>query len=294
MKINPPPLSLTDSVPIPIAKKIWIACERVKKVIDDYKPIAVFGLFSGGHDSFSSTYIASRCEGFTAAVHINTGIGIEATRQFVRTTCAERGWPLQEYHAKENCRADGTSDPQNYEKLVMKHGFPGPGGHDMMYVRLKSRALARLERDYGATARGKNKRLILYISGCRQQESQRRMGNTALLRVMGRTIWLNPCLDWTKLDTSLCLRYAHQPRNPIVDLIHKSGECLCGAFAKPGELEELAMWPETRPAYDYIIALQAEVKQIHGWGWGQRPPKKSEKACKLDLSMQQLCWSCFK
>jgi len=28
-------------------------------------------------------------------------------------------------------------------------------------------------------------------------------------------------------------------RNEVVDLIHKSGECLCGAFAKPGELKRL-------------------------------------------------------
>ena len=64
--------------------------EGASKVLDQAiaacKPKAVFGLFSGGHDSLTATYVASQHSAFTAAVHINTGIGIEATREFVRKT----------------------------------------------------------------------------------------------------------------------------------------------------------------------------------------------------------------
>src|SRR4029077_14780455 len=94
-----------------------------------YKPRAVFGLFSGGHDSLTCTHIASLVPAFTAAAHINTGIGVDETRDFVRDTWRDRGWNLLEYKAAENPRADGTPDPQDYRAIVRKFGFPGPGSH---------------------------------------------------------------------------------------------------------------------------------------------------------------------
>ena len=63
------------------------------EAVSVHRPAAVFALFSGGHDSLCSTTIASRHPQFTAAVHINPGIGIEETRVFVRETCSRKGWP---------------------------------------------------------------------------------------------------------------------------------------------------------------------------------------------------------
>ena len=74
------------------------ALSTLSEAVDRFKPKSVFGLFSGGHDSLTATYIASLHPSFTAAVHINTGIGIEATRDFVRNTCANRNWKLLEYN----------------------------------------------------------------------------------------------------------------------------------------------------------------------------------------------------
>ena len=102
----------------------------------------------------------------------------------------------------------------------------------------------------------------------------------------GRRIWCAPIHDWTKLDTTDLIAHAGLSRNPVVDLIHKSGECLCGAYAKRGELEELAQWPETRPAYDRIKALEAEVKDRFPWGWEGQPGKKPKKQPGI------LCQSC--
>lgn len=104
---------------------------------------------------------------------------------------------------------------------------------------LKERQLRQLERDYKASGRKSNLRRVMYVSGARTQESTRRMGNTAEVQIDGRRIWVAPCHDWSKLDTSDYLEHFGQPRNLVVDLIHKSGECLCGAFAKKGELAEL-------------------------------------------------------
>lgn len=266
------------------------ALSRLDAAIQQHNPIAVFGLFSGGHDSFSACYVASLHQKFHSVVHINTGIGVPATRQYVVDTCIARAWSLLEYRATENVRADGKPDPQVYADIVRKYGFPGPSGHRQMYVRLKQRQLQRLERDFGANCRKKEKKRILLVSGARTQESERRMGNTEEVQIEGRRIWVAPIHDWSKLDTTNLLEYAQQPRNPVVDLIHKSGECLCGAFAKKGELAELNMWDLTRPAYDYLKNLEDEVGPKFGWGWGERPRRNNQEL----LPLGPLCWSCDK
>src|SRR4249920_2790823 len=90
----------------------------------EHRPSHVFALFSGGHDSLCSTHLASQWPEFTAAVHVNTGIGIQETRTFVRDTCREHGWPLLEYHP----------DAKTYEDLVREKGMPrGPKSHNTMY-----------------------------------------------------------------------------------------------------------------------------------------------------------------
>lgn len=275
-----------------ITKIIQTALDRLNTHYRQHSPVGLFGLFSGGHDSFSATYVASLHPAFTAAVHINTGTGVKATRDYVLDTCAKREWTLREFKATENINAKGESDPQDYRQIVLQHGFPGPAGHGMMYSRLKQRAIQLLGREVGTNCRGKQKKRMMLVSGGRSQESTRRMGHVEECQVEQNRVWVAPIHDWTKHDTSLCLELANQPRNIVVDLIHKSGECLCGAFAKSGELEELALWPQTRPAYERIKALEAEVKPIHGWGWGERPPKK--RGTITVNPPGPLCWSCGK
>ncbi len=266
---------------------IQAAVDRLVAAIETYKPVAVFGLFSGGHDSLSATYVASQVPQLTAACHINTGIGVRRMREFVRETCKTRNWPLIELKASQNTNAKGWPDPQIYREIVLKYGFPGPAGHGMMYARLKERALRRLARKYGADVR-KNRRIIL-VSGCRSQESTRRMGTVDEVQVDGRAVWVAPIHDWTKLDTTKLIEYAGLERNPVVDCIHKSGECLCGAFGKPGELDELAIWPDTQEVYHEIKALESEAKAVGvHCVWGTRPPR----ACRSKAKPGMLCWGC--
>lgn len=280
-------------------QKVSIALARIEKAIEQTNPVAVFGLFSGGHDSVTATAIGSMHSKFTAAVHINTGFGVQRTRQYVYETAKVRGWPLIEKKAIENVNAEGVPDPQVYREFVLKYGFPGAHGHGMMYARLKQRCLAWLERDYEASP----DRRVMYVSGCRSAESTRRMGNTEELQVIGRRIWVAPIHDWQSSDCSEFMEQSQIARNPVVDLIHKSGECLCGAFAEKGELAELALWPDTRPMYDEIVALEKEVRAAgFPWGWEEGPPdwfmeKKRGQEFLLDYDSdepQHLCWSCNK
>lgn len=94
-----------------ITQKVRVAVSRLNHVIATLNPKLVVGLFSGGHDSLSCNLVASKASRFDGCLHVNTGIGIEATRDFVRATCERQNWKLWEYKAIENTRADGTPDP---------------------------------------------------------------------------------------------------------------------------------------------------------------------------------------
>jgi len=73
-------------------------------------------LFSGGNDS---TVLAHMMRGrVDHAVHANTTIGVEETRQFVRDTCKNWNLNLIERVA-----------PIFYRELVIDRGFPGPAMH---------------------------------------------------------------------------------------------------------------------------------------------------------------------
>lgn len=276
-----------------IKDRIELAVSRLNRAIEELQPIAVLGLFSGGHDSFTASLVAERADQFDGIVHINTGIGVEATRQYVRDTCTRQHWPLFEYRATENTNSKGQPDPKIYEEIVRMHGFPGPYAHRMMYTSLKQRQLQKIEREFEADLSRGHTRRVLYVSGCRTEESVRRMANTEEVQIEGRRIWCAPIHDFTKLDTTEALQWADQPRNPVVDLIHKSGECLCGAYAKKGELAELGLWDITREAHSRLVKLESEIKPKFGWGWEDGPPVRRWKPTWTN-KMSSLCWSCDK
>ncbi len=80
-----------------------------------HKPVAVWAAFSGGHDSLVNTHLTSQHPAFTGVVHINTGIGIEETREFVRRVCGEFGWRLIEVYPPRI----------TYEQMCLERGMPG-------------------------------------------------------------------------------------------------------------------------------------------------------------------------
>lgn len=203
-------------------------------------------LFSGGNDSTVLAHLFR--ETATHAAHANTGIGIEATRQFVRDTCESWGLPLIEKHP-----------PTSYRDLVIEQGFPGPAMHFKMYQRLKERALRQVRRDL--VKDGRNERVI-FIAGRRRAESARR-SDIPLHEVNGSVIWTSPLALWTKPDMQTYrLMMGDVPVNRMSELVGMSGECLCGAFARPGELEMIREHsPETAAEID---TLQADVRAA-GW-----------------------------
>lgn len=241
--------------------KLAGAVQIIEDAIEQFKPSWVFALFSGGHDSLTASYVASLASQFDGCIHINTGTGIPATRQFVVDTCTERDWSLFEFKSTDNCKADWTLDPMDYEQIVLANGFPGPSQHTKMYVMLKERCLRMMERQLV----GK----IMLISGARAEESKRRMGKGCLVKDEGKRIWVNPIWDWLKSECSAVLTADNFKRNQAALRFGRSGECCCGAFAEPGELAALRF---ADPAHaDWLEDLERRVRAA-GFPWGWEDP----------------------
>jgi hypothetical protein len=101
-------------------------------------------MFSGSHDSLVAAHLAAQHPHFTACVHIDTGIGIEETQEFVRETCHREGWPLVEL----------VTLPSVYLELVLTYGFAGYGMHPRAAARIFELERRVLEAGVPAQAMG--------------------------------------------------------------------------------------------------------------------------------------------
>lgn len=242
-------------------------------------------LFSGGNDSTTLAHLFRHRS--THAIHANTTIGIEETRQYVRDTCADWGLPLIEERADDSY-ADlvlGRVKTKKGED-VWPGGFPGPGAHGLMYMRLKERALDKARHTLGIA--NSRKRAAVFVAGRRRAESKRRE-NIRLHESDGTVIWVTPLANWHKLDmTTYRLMMAGAdapvPVNRVSELLHMSGECLCGAFATPGELEEIRFWfPDVAAEIDALaerVSAEGIAAREHcTWGHGLGKPSAVGRLC---------------
>lgn len=239
-----------------VAQAHQILADAVATHAEGRQIVAVVGLFSGGGDSTALVHLLR--DQLTHAAHANTGIGIESTRQHVRDLCQLWGLPLLEKHP-----------PVSYRDLVLERGFPGPAMHFKMYTRLKERCLDQVRRDL---VRNPRRERVVFVAGRRRSESARR-AQVPIHERRGSVIWASPLVSWTALDLSRYRATHALPSCPASSLIHMSGECLCGAFARRGELDEIGDWfPEVRAE---IEALEREVRAAGHpepfcrWGHGQ-------------------------
>ncbi len=240
-------------------------------------------LFSGGNDSTFLLHLFR--DAADVAVHIDTTIGIRETRQFVDETCALFGVPLMV-----------ESAPVPYRDLVVELGFPGPSLHYIMYQRLKERAVDAVRRKLLEFPR---RELVVFLSGRRRTESHRRASVPYLSRD-GAQVWCSPVANWTKPDIATYkARFDDFPVNPVSELIHMSGECLCGAFASKGEFEQLKFFfPEMA---ELIHQLEHEVAKNDKipdyqkqWGWGSYAQNHHRARAKnsQDVKVGPLCSDC--
>lgn len=251
--------------------------EIIDRAIDEHfiaenrEVAATVVLYSGGNDSTTLAHLFRPRADYAA--HCNTGIGIEKTREFVRATCEGWNLPLIEVHPPEG---------STYEDLVIDQGFPGPGHHFKMYQRLKERGLREVRKQLVKNPR---KERVLFLAGRRREESKRRQAIPESDR-QGSIVFASPLVHWTKADLTTYRKMYDVPRNEVSDTLHMSGECLCGAFAHAGELEEIRFWfPDTAAHIDALAekvktAGHPEKKCVWGWGGGTNTkPSKSGVMC---------------
>lgn len=247
---------------------------------------AIVALFSGGNDSTTLAHLFR--DRATHAAHANTTVGIEQTREFVRSTCTEWGLPLIERMPPR------LTD--RYRALVLAHGFPGPGHHYKMFQRLKERALGSILKELVGNP---HRNRVVFLAGRRRTESKRR-ANVPELERRGSAVWISPMVNWTKLDMNTYrLMVGDVPRNAVSDLIHMSGECLCGSFASPGERVEIESWfpmafDEIRELEDLLADREDIPDYRKTWGWAAIPEllAVSKKKDRIASKVGALCSSC--
>lgn len=290
---------------------VSFARETVEEAIEEHSPIAKVVMYSGGGDSsvlldICQEYLTGPRDG---VLHINTGIGVEATREFVRARLHDLGLRLYEYMpppmpepwnhqlaAKldpallDRLRALPWADMTTYEHFVATFGFPGPAGHRLVYTRLKERALESFLRD----VKDKRGQRVLLLTGVRTKESQRRMVTSGeRVQRRGGQVWVAPINHFSNEQMHDYRERRHLPRNEVSDHLHMSGECICGAFATPGEKELLRFfYPEVAEYLDGLEKMaEAMGHRACKWGAGKLP-KALEEWKKGLPATGPMCSSC--
>lgn len=254
-----------------------MAVETVIKAKERFKPVATYALFSGGNDSTAMMLLMR--DHVDAAVHISTGIGItdkgRSALDHVRSCCERWHLPLIVLETQ----------PAVYRKIVLRDDKPNggfPGRHDITYHLLKNQRLQEFQRD-----RSKKGERILLVSGVRRSESSRRKNGVASKAIdeprgrLTRCAWANPIIGFAQAQLSEFRQKHELPQCEGAAYLHKSGECLCGAFPQPFDLAELTFWfPETGA---YIRSLEVEAKRMGKpyckWGVGHSKSKSPGPLC---------------
>ncbi len=285
LPLAPAPANL---LPPTLAEKV----EQARAILDDarkqHSPVAVFAGFSGGNDSIVAAHIMMGHWNDGVALHINTGIGVEATREHVRRVAAEQAWPFWERHAA----------PGEYEAFVRQHGFPGPQQHPRMYQRLKERVVYAVCRE--AKEGHPRSARVMFVTGIRADESRIRSGYRRVVSKVRAQVWVNPIYYFTHRDRDAYIEAYGLPRNPTSAWLGMSGECLCGAFADASERALIRRnAPEVEARLCELETLASEAGRP--WRWhDQGPPQwwTNEQRGQIALSFPNrvgpMCYGCGK
>jgi len=265
--------------------------EIVTEAIAQYKPYAKVLMFSGGGDSMTALHVCLKLGVKPDYVlHINTRTGIPETTAFVRQYVEQLGIPYIEGDAGSR-----------YENYVRRKGVFGVGtgkqsAHTFAYHLLKREVLTSA---ISANIRQRKRdRSVLLLNGARITESQNRADNFAdkPIRKDGANIWVNVIHEWDKPSCKAFCAEQKCPKNPVNELLCRSGECMCGTTQGQQARAEVAYW---FPHWGrWIDGLEAEVKQKFPWGWGESVPQgwRLEKEGQLrlfDNDFMPMCSTCI-
>jgi 3'-phosphoadenosine 5'-phosphosulfate sulfotransferase (PAPS reductase)/FAD synthetase len=259
--------------------------EIYELAVERFNPKINILMFSGGNDSLTALHVAKTLNiKINYVLHINTETGISETTQFCRSL--QDQFPYQEVSA-------GTS----YQDYVLRKGFFGRGStaHTNAYHILK----ATHYRKFVSSIRQRRRNFkVLLLNGARLQESKNRKHNLKEIfnidPAAKSNVWVNLIHDWSKID---CLDFLQDNKvklNQVTQLIHRSGECMCGTMQSLEDRKEASLWfPDWG---NWLDDLEKQVICKHPWKWGYNiPPWVSQiKNGQLPLSdnFSPMCQSC--
>lgn len=190
----------------------------IDAAVERWSPEVVYAAFSGGNDSTVMLDIVHRHGALDGVLHVNTTIGIAATRIFVRELCANWGLHL-----------DIARPRKSYNEIVAERGFFGPKDHPYAYRLLKKDAVRQWKK---TVLEPRKSTVAMLLTGMRAGESKTRIAHGSNDRLEERIAWVNPIRHFTNDDMILYReRHPDLPYNPVNRALGKSGECLCGCFS---------------------------------------------------------------
>lgn len=242
-----------------------------------------YALFSGGTDSLVATHYAMENGHAEEVIYLDTNTGIPENLEYVEGVCESFGWPLRVEEA-----------PLTLKEFVDRfEGFPGPQAHRWAYIFLKERQLERVATE----TEGKPH----FWTGVRKDESTRRRMNVPdeLTEEVDQWIWENPIAYWSDERVEAYIEYHGLPTNPVHQLIHRSGDCYCGAFASRDEelIDLQANFPEhyewLMEVEEYAIEQLGEDCERAYWGHGSASERDLQAlADEYEPREQVLCQDC--
>jgi 3'-phosphoadenosine 5'-phosphosulfate sulfotransferase (PAPS reductase)/FAD synthetase len=275
----------------------------VAEALDAHGPVCrTVCLISGGGDSKTT---AHRCiELYDELCFIDTGTALPGVREHVVEFADRIGKPLRIFdsgHAFDELvlgdrrwwawYADERQRGETPTQFVVRttpqrvigdgrgnapQGFPGPGrgGHRAAYVRLKERALERMVAELKARhAPGDRLARVALLTGARRHESRRRSMTQGIdgWRLRRSQLWVNPLNDWTDDEMAAYQRDHDLRPSDVAALLHRSGECNCGAYMSVGELEDvLHLFGDWHGARIAPLEARAAELGIPRCVWGER------------------------
>ena len=174
----------------------------------------LIGLFSGGKDSLVACLVA----GVKEIVYCRTYVGVN--EDYVEEICNLFGWKKNTVKPLKN----------EYEMFVERYGFPKPTSHTWIMQRLKLNPIKKWHAN-----QKKKKRDIIFVSGIRLDESDRRemnFGNDKEIEESDGLKFYKPILEWTDIQVEDYIKKNHLQISPVYETLGLGGDCLCGAFTK--------------------------------------------------------------
>lgn len=242
----------------------------LERAIAEVNPSKIYVLFSGGKDSSVTLEFLWReyPNLLSGVIHVDTTIADPETAEFSAEFCRERNLDL---HIVRPARS--------YEEMVLQFGFFGPGLHSIPYNELKNKPIEAFAR---AQKRDRNDRILL-LTGVRADESARRAQNTRELTKRGSVYYSAPLIDYSRHDMERYRTEFSVPKSPCANLLCMSGDCFCGAKAKPEEIKDIKL---LRPVVAEQISLLEEKVRCAGFTncvWGVRPTEDDLATIRLRL-----------